>query len=495
MNRKIASFALIVGMFSTAHAALGQDTKQPVQQASGEATERIPSKDVTQPPIPESLIKIGTIGAKYDKLAPRDWDSTPFPTTGDTIVGEAGGVRQKLADHNIGLYLYETTSFDYNLKDAPMYGMPADSDGVRRQVYAGQRVTDTTIPELYITVNMPKTNTQIVMAAADFADNWTAGIGASDFRVADLSINQLLLKNRLKIVFGYVHNGLEYVGLFVGGNMAGGTLGASAIIPSAVGQSYTSHIAPSLNIKYYITPHYYTITGAQRSLNPNGISNNEHDAAGLRFSYQHSRLLLQQELGYLRPAAPGVKKIFVRADGFYNFSHYFDYRSGSLALLTDSSNRANRSDNNWSVSIAADRQFIQPDASLPFRGLYCGATFQYAPPQQNLFTNYYEARIYDIGLSRRRPLDMMTLSVNNTEFSKIALRTFMGTAAYGVSVPSSSMGQSTGDTGQTNYTGGWSWHIVPGMWFVTGIGYTVHPSVTPKLPNPIMFQGGLSMFF
>jgi hypothetical protein len=135
------------------------------------------------------------------------------------------------------------------------------------------------------------------------------------------------------------------------------------------------------------------------------------------------------ELGYSRESAPGVKKTFLRFTGLYNTSGFTDYRSGSLALIT---NTAKKSDNNWWISAAIDKQITQPDKMLPFRGLYQGTTLQYIPPQQNVLTKYFEYRGYYIGKFNSRPFDMFTWSVSYLGFSSDATNTLSGTAAYGV---------------------------------------------------------------
>jgi porin len=163
-----------------------------------------------------------------------------------------------------------------------------------------------------------------------------------------------------------------------------------------------------------------------------------------------------------------------------------------MSLYTGGRNgpeRANRTDNNWECSLAADRQLTQPDSSLPSRGFYAGFSVQYAPPQQNVYAQYYEARGYWIGTFRHRPMDVLTLDINNAEYSKIALRTFMGTAAYGVSIPSSQLGMSTISSGQSSYTGVRNWHLRQGL------GYIDHPSFSPELPSPIEAKFSFNMFF
>jgi porin len=480
---------LAMTAFSQTPNESNQNTEQPAEESHD-------TNQLDHQSIPHSLAKAGEIGAKYDKLNPRIWEASPFPGTGDTIMGDWGRIRETLAKHNFGIYVYSISAIDYNLKDSPMYGMPADSDGKIGQVYDGQRATRSGPQAAYLTYNIPSTDTQFVISGVEAWTNWSSSMGVNNARLVDLNINQYFLKKKLKVTLGYASNLQVYYGVYVAGSLAAGTLGVNGILPVEVGQSSTVNSAPTANFKYNINKHYYTITGFQRSMSPYGSAEgNRHDALNLRFNQPGAKLFLQQEVGYRSSSAPGVKSLFIRADGFFNCSHYFDYRSGSYALLHASSVRANRTDNNWAWSLAADRQLTQPDPSLPFRGFYGGFSVQYAPPQQNVNTQYYEARGYWIGTFRRRPMDMLTLDINNTEFSKIAIRTFMGTAAYGVVTPSSQLGMSTSSSGQTAYTGVWNWHLRPGLWLGTGLGYTNHPTFSPKLPNPIEAKISFNMFF
>jgi porin len=93
----------------------------------------------------------------------------------------------------------------------------------------------------------------------------------------------------------------------------------------------------------------------------------------------------------------------------------------------------------------------------------------YAPPEFNRFSQYYEARLYGIGLLPSRPTDMVSVVVSRTVFSNYvvdaALRS--GQLAH---------------TGNFSVTAAYYAPIVPGVRVGFGLGYTDHP--TPVIYTP-----------
>jgi|GEM_PF-1411572 porin len=459
---------------------------------------------VAPPPVPQSFIKMGMLSAKYDKLNPWDWKSVPYPSIGDTLDPEFAGIRPYLAEHNIGItLLYPGSHFDYNVKNPPMYGAygapynQSIAAGTKQQ-YTGQRPEYMSGPYAYLTYNIPSTHTQFVVGATDCLVTSEALYGCSNLRMTGAYVNQQFFKSKVQLSAGYLTEAWGSVGMYTGGNMAGTTLGVNSILPAEAGQNEPQHMTPAATLRWDVTKHVYGVVGVQRSMSPDYNESNQHDAIGLRFSVPDAKAFEELELGYKRESAPGIKKFWLRLDGFYNSSHYFDYRAGSaayLAFLNNNRLQTNRTNNNFASSNGVDYQFTQPDRVLPFRGLYAGGTVQYAPPQQNLYTAYYEARAYYLGLFKSRPLDMWTLMVNNTEFSKIAINTFQHTADYHVSIPGTPIGQTTADDGQTNYSVTWLAHLRSGLWSDVGLMYTEHPTVAPKVPNALVVSVGFSTYF
>jgi porin len=124
----------------------------------------------------------------------------------------------------------------------------------------------------------------------------------------------------------------------------------------------------------------------------------------------------------------------------------------------------------------ADRQLIQtaPDSALTaYRGIYAGATFEYAPARPIAISQYYEARVYGIGLLPTRPTDLASFVYNHQTFSHYLadqLNPLAATAAaQGVDVPFARRGSNA-------YTVSYLAHLFPGVYASAGIGYTDHPS-------------------
>jgi porin len=93
----------------------------------------------------------------------------------------------------------------------------------------------------------------------------------------------------------------------------------------------------------------------------------------------------------------------------------------------------------------------------------------YAPPELNRFSQYYELRLYGIGLLPSRPRDMLSLVVSRNVFSH-----YLVDAAL-------QQGQLAHDA-SLSITAGYSATIAPGIRAGIGLGYTDHP--TPVVYTP-----------
>ena len=119
----------------------------------------------------------------------------------------------------------------------------------------------------------------------------------------------------------------------------------------------------------------------------------------------------------------------------------------------------------------ADQRFVQlaPVAGQAARGVYAGVTAMYAPPEFNRFSQYYELRLYGIGLMPSRPSDMLSLVISRNVFSH-----YLVDAAL-------QQGQ-LAHAGSVSITAAYSGPIVPGIRAGIGLGYTDHP--TPVIYTP-----------
>jgi porin len=149
----------------------------------------------------------------------------------------------------------------------------------------------------------------------------------------------------------------------------------------------------------------------------------------------------------------------VRAAPIINTSRYIDFEFGG------------RSTGNYAAYVLADRQFVQlaPVEGQAARGWYAGVSAMYAPPELNRFSQYYELRLYGIGLLPSRPSDMVSLVVSRNVFSHYlvdaALRS--GQLAH---------------TGNFSITAAYTAPIAPGIRVGIGLGYTNNP--TPVFYTP-----------
>lgn len=425
------------------------------------------------PAIPASLIQMGKIHAKYERFYPKAWES-PFPGYEDTLFPEAGGAREAMANHNFGLLFLDTSAIYYNLAQPPMYHFSP-----KEQVFMGQRPTFQSTEMSWLTYDVPHHHLQFIASYANINTNWDKS-GPTLFRLDDMMVTWWGLKDKLDITFGYIENdSTNFYEGYIGGSLAGGTLGVQAAIPYIVGESRTGTSTPGLNIKYKLSNNFYNRLGFQRSVDPAG-GNEEHtrNPKGWRFLETGARLLTIDEIGYHRHSSAGSKSVFVRATGWFNNSHFQDYRTLSLANVM--SNSIGKTDNNFAASIAGDFQVTQPDKILAFRGWYAGGSAQYAPPQQNAYTQYYEGRFYSIGPFKSRPTDMAIAMVTHTSFSEIlldhmkALPSAFG-PTYGVPTYPN----------QTSVSFGYSYHAHSGLWICPNVTYSHHPTFAPRLNDPV----------
>ena len=113
------------------------------------------------------------------------------------------------------------------------------------------------------------------------------------------------------------------------------------------------------------------------------------------------------EFGYRKEAAPGQLATWVRAAPMFTTSRYIDHAFGGRTPAITA------------LYFLADQQFVQlaPVAGQAARGVYAGVSAMYAPPEFNRFSQYYELRLYGIGLLPSRPSDMLSLVVTRNVFS------------------------------------------------------------------------------
>jgi hypothetical protein len=480
--------------------------------------------------------------AKYARLSMWDWDTlhNPDARPSDNMFGEWGWIRPALERHNLGIFAIALDGFVYNLANPPMYGMPkARLDATPEQQYQGEKPTFNAQPNAWLTW-VPKSaqgkniKTQFVVGGLEqFTTENVFFINNSKF--SDAHINFRIKKN-LRIELGYMVDGWSTVGLYTGGNMAGSMLGVSAVLPTMVGQDLPPGMAPTLHIKYAFPHHFYSVSGVLRSLDPTNQSNgNAENRVGFQFHLPNAKAFLEQELGYRRQPGRGQTWAWERLALFYNASHYYDFRStynpvdgmydnlvgyNFLNYGTNGANKASQTvhgfesyqrypglfdRNNFCFDNGIDWQITQPDG-FSRKGVILGTTIQFAPPKENLFTQYYEFRAYYGGLFPHREHDLTTVMINDLRMSKAVIAAFqgacaveahvgVGTTVCAVPINTSGLGWSTASDNQVNVSLTHIARLRAGMMWTNGFEWTEHPTISPVTPNSAQVTTALVMFF
>jgi len=389
--------------------------------------------------------------ARFDALAMQGWER-PLPKSADTLIADKAGIRDALADAGIGFIGFASNAIQYNV-------LQNDNHYKGPQQYNAQRLTrSVTNAAIFATYDLGRVGLkdgQLLVSALYTSNSFNAVDGPNSVRIGRLSYYQPLFGKKVEIKVGYFDNGFEFLGTTTGGSLAGGTLGPQASVPNEVGLSYSGFSTPTIDVRVNFKHHLYTKFGLQRSLPPGGATAEVAvDKSGLAFHPKGTGLLGIEEVGYDRPAAAGTMATWVRVGGIYNTTDYKRFAGGTTS-------------NNWATYAAVDRQVSQIDGSKPARGLYLGATFDYAPPQQNFSTQYYEARVYGVGMVNRRPFDLASLIVTRNVYSPAGL--LLRTPA------------TQGNYKQTTaIIASYAYRLVPGLYLQPGIGAVIHPIYSPR---------------
>ena len=401
---------------------------------------------------------------RFDALAMKGWER-PLPKSGDTLLGDKGGIRDALADVGIGFIGFGSNAIQYNFLQ--------DDHGYKgKQLYNAQKLTRTVSnAAIFATYDLGRIgldNGQFIFSALYTSNSFNRVDGPNSTRIGRLAYYQPLFGKKVELKIGYFDNGFEFLGTQTGGSLAGGTLGPQASVPNEVGLSYSGFSTPTVDVRINMKNHFYTKFAFQRSLPPGGAAPEvAANKAGLRFHIPGTGLLMIDEVGWDRAAKPGVMATWVRAGGIYNTTDYARFSGGSTK-------------DNWAAYLAVDRQLVQIDDDKPNRGLYVGATLNYAPPQQNFVSQYYEGRVYGVGLIKSRPFDLASLVANINVYSKEGLlaRTVPGERNF-----------------KQTYSAiaSYAYRVTPGLYFQPGLGVVVHPIYSPRFDTA--FNGYLTLTF
>jgi porin len=408
-------------------------------------------------------------------------DAPPF--LGQVIVQppSSGRVEGDLINKHLrpyGLELFDISqdlTFSYNLLSPPV--------PLAQQTYNGQRPTFTTSHYPALTWDLRQLHVrggQLVVEGAIQRNSWYPG-GPEATGFGQVSYYQSLFHGKVEVKGGYIDNDGEFVGLFVGGLASNGALGVYAVLPFEVGMSYLPLTAPALNTTFHTPDYTYSKVGFQRSFDPGGGAEEvKRDSLGLRFSPKGDGLLMIYEGGYKHDPAPDTKQTWARVGYMYNDTHYTSAKP--LPATAPPNAPPLKTGNNQAVYGLVDRQFVKTSVEHPGNGIFGGVSAEYAPPAQNAYTAYYEARLYDNGPFRSRPSDFASLVASRTGYSRYV------TDAY---VRSGKSVWRAADAVTASYTV----KLFRGAFLANGLSYTNGPAITPRSHNSLTITTELTTFF
>ena len=242
--------------------------------------------------------------------------------------------------------------------------------------------------------------------------------------------------------------------------MSSSIFGPSGSIPIAAGLSAYAVTKPGINIKVNGPGGLYNKLGVQVASSPDGpLAEKSANPTGLDWSTPNSGVFVINEFGYRTEAAPGQLATWLRAAPIFNTSNYVDFEFGG------------RRSGNFAVYALADQQLVQlaPVEGQAASGWYAGVSAMYAPPELNRFSQYYEVRLYGIGILPSRPRDMASVVVSRNVFSHHVVDAALqrGQLAH---------------TGNYSITLAYNASLAPGIRAGIGLGYTNNP--TPVVYTP-----------
>jgi len=423
-------------------------------------------------------------------LAYKGWN-IPAPSFADTVTQDDGGMRSTLAKYGIGFIDVNISGFGDNLLNYPTSGVGPRNlpSGTSDQQYWGQRPSLANYSEFQFTYDLTQygiPDGQFQFGASISGSTWEHALADRvDFK--GVSWYQTLFNKAVELHFGYFQLGNEFVGIFVGGNYAN-TLGPSSFIPQELGMTLAPANSPAVRVTWNITDVVYEEFAIARSLgiclkpgtNKTCTGDVFYDDAynnptATRFSVPNGDALYIDEVGYKQEAAPGVLKTWFRVGGEYNSSEFNNF---SLAtprnVFTPGIEQGS-----FAIWALADRQLWQtePDsAKTAYKGIYGGVTYEYAPPQSNTYSQYYEGRFYGIGIFLSRPTDLTSIVYSHNDFSKIIADDTNEAAAL---LHSGLYAQRFNNALTVSHL----FHVMPGVWWGVGASYTDHPSFTYTAPE------------
>lgn len=390
---------------------------------------------------------------------------TTMPAFNDTMAGDNSSFRR--ATYRRG--------FIFRVNGLAMYvqNMLNNPGSSTEEVYVGERPYGKTGSGPLLVWDMRQLHlkdAQLNVGSALLWVRWNPA-GPKAAALSDLNIYKSFFNDRLEMKVGYLRNDFEFLGMQVGGSISSGAQGVYAVLPFEAGLSHFPIVTPSLNFKFNNPSGIYEKIAFQRSVDPGGGSSAiGRDAIGLRFIPHGDKLLTVFEAGYKHDADDKAPDTWIRGGTMYNTTGYSNSQTGGT------------SSGNYCTYLLADHQFLQTGGGDPKHGFYAGASAMVAPADLNIYTQYYELRLYDKAPFRSRPDDMATIVSSRSIYSRDTIRNLL---AEGKTVWRSS----------NSVTGSYSVHVARGVYTSVGVCYVTGPAVTPHVSNALSLSVQTSLFF
>ena len=388
-----------------------------------------------------------------------------MPPFSESVIDARSAFRQKLFDKGMALRLITQEQYAQNTLAAPV---PSDE-----QAYVGQSPFAAQMEHLIFTWDLRQLKLKHAQFYGSGVWNWVSWrpAGPKAFDIWDIYLAKDFAAGRLSTKAGYISNGLEFVGLFVGGSTASGAQGVYAVLPYEVGMSYFPMATPAINATLHTTAHTYVKASVQRSLDAaGGPASIARNATVFRFIPHGDRAMLLAEGGYRRAAASQTAETWLRGGYTYNLTRYTDFQTGE------------KKPGNSVAYVLYDRQLKQTNEAAPYQGFYAGVTAMTASSQFNAFDRYYEARLYDDAPFRSRPADILTFVATYTGHSRYLTNNLL-------------------DQGKTEWrngasmTGSYTIHAARGQFLSVGLSYLRGASITPRVDDALTFATSYTVFF
>jgi porin len=388
-----------------------------------------------------------------------------IPSFSDSNLDPQGAFRESFFRKGLTLRLVSQIQYAQNTLAAPV---PADN-----QVYIGQHPFEGATLQPILVSDLRQLHLRHAQLYLGGVWNWVSWnpAGPKSFQLWDLYFYKALGGDRLQIKTGYISMNLEFVGIFVGGSTATGGQGVYAVLPYEVGMSYFPLTAPAALLRLQAPHHLYLKSAAQRSIDPGGgpaeVSRN---ASGFRFDPHGDKLVLLNEIGYIRNAAKSTHEAWFRTGYLYNTTSYKNLATGQSQS------------GNYCAFALLDNQLVRTSQQHPDHGLYAGASFMTVPDALNSYSRYYEARLYKEAPLERRPADLLSFVAGHTSYSRLDTNSLVA------------QGKTVWRSG-TTLTGSYAFHVSPGNFLGVGMSYLYGPAITPRVSNALTVIASWTSYF